>query len=220
MVYPPMEEHKCSYRVYHRFAAMLSSKGVHVLRVECRGWGESSGGFGDFTAADWIEDIRRAVCFFREKVALEYLVLLGSRLSAVLVAAAGGGDGVVMWEPVLEPGRWLDAELRKQKMRNILVGLDTAPTHIEGYEVPVALRESIGRLTVPRIDVPLLAVFFGRRTNVRREAVLRGIAPTVDVRTVDTLPFWLRLGVSVPYPLFDVTLEWLESFFDARACRG
>jgi alpha-beta hydrolase superfamily lysophospholipase len=110
----PQEYRQCHY-LYRQLALRLADAGLHVLRFDYRGTGDSAGDTRDATLADWVTDIAEAATELRELSEVKEVGLVGIRLGAALAArAVAGGLSVrdlVLWDPVVHGAPYL-AQLR------------------------------------------------------------------------------------------------------------
>jgi uncharacterized protein len=72
------------YRPFRQVADTLSRRGIAVLRLDDRGFGESTGSFAGSTSADFADDIRAAVAWLRRRPEID-----GDRIA--LVGHSEGG---------------------------------------------------------------------------------------------------------------------------------
>jgi uncharacterized protein len=155
LCYPGVEEYNVSHSAFRKLATLLSRAGLHVLRFDYSGTGDSAGETGASTPEDWVADIRAARAELSDLAGIQSVSLVGFRLGATLAAkaVAGGvpvGD-LVLWDPVVV-GREYVAELDfRDRQQNILLLHPTsrfAPPKNEllGYPFPWVLRSSLSAL--------------------------------------------------------------------------
>ncbi len=98
---------------FRRLAALLAGAGVHVLRFDYFGTGDSAGSSDEGTLAAWIDDIALAERTLRELSNASRSSLVGYRLGAVLawracrILATRPRD-LVLWEPVVRGANYLE----------------------------------------------------------------------------------------------------------------
>lgn len=110
-------EYQYAHRAFRSLARRLAERGVHVLRFDYSGTGDS---WGDTTEADsdvWLEDIALAIDELKAMSSVPRVDLVGLRYGAHLAASAASGRSdirrVALWDPVLAGGDWarqLDGE--------------------------------------------------------------------------------------------------------------
>ncbi len=129
-------------------AMALAERGLHVLRFDYRGTGDSSGGLEQATVANWLEDIAFAVREGRERSGSADVRLLGIRASALLACRSMGASSevgrLILWDPVPDGVDYL------QEMRRVQGGLLEQHLHLTRAERREAAREYAGyRLSEP-----------------------------------------------------------------------
>jgi uncharacterized protein len=121
-------EYMRSHRAFRQLTTLLARAGLHVLRFDYGGTGDSAGEGQDQRLEDWVGDVRTAVEELRETAGIDEVSVVGLRLGAILAVEAArtpdtdgpGGAGIpvrhlVLWDPVAEGDAWL---------REILGGAD------------------------------------------------------------------------------------------------
>ena len=235
---PFFEERKSAQRVLVETARALAVAGFAVLRFDYRGCGDSSGDFAEFAPADWHEDIRAAWGFLREQVSGVSAGLLGLRFGATLTAAAAAvlpeARFAVLWEPVQQGGDYLQQELRKKLMKEMVTFGGSRETReallqrlergeiidFDGYPVsPRLYRELQGIAIVTR---PLPASCAALLLNIgsgnapapgvaQARATLAASGAPVDLRTVREQPFWNLIGHVECSGLIAETVAWVKT---------
>jgi dipeptidyl aminopeptidase/acylaminoacyl peptidase len=110
------------YRPFRQFADSLGRRGVAVLRMDDRGYGESTGRHKDATSADFADDIRAGLAYLRTRPEIDAkrLGLLGHSeggLIAPLVALHEPGlRGIVLLAGPSKGGR----EILQFQLRNLI----------------------------------------------------------------------------------------------------
>src|SRR5260221_12888570 len=64
--YPSSDEQSHAYRTLRQLAARLSQAGIHVLRFDYYGTGDSAGETGQGNAAGWCRDIETAIAELKD----------------------------------------------------------------------------------------------------------------------------------------------------------
>ncbi|MFK7769341.1 MAG: alpha/beta hydrolase [Mariniblastus sp.] len=95
-------------------ANQLARKGVHVLRLDYHGIGDSAGSIEQIDALHiWENDIAQAVDHLKKESAAETTMLIGQRFGASLAARVAEErrdvNSLVLWEPVLNGKKYLDS---------------------------------------------------------------------------------------------------------------
>lgn len=224
---PAGQESIRAHRAFLQLARRLASAGVAVLRFDYFGCGDSEGDFEDARLADWLGDVATAVEELREGADVERVCLVGLRLGASLAALAaaesGDVDSLVLWEPVVEGGRYL-AELAEQHQA-WLRGSFARPREGDpvdermGFALTRGLAEDLAGLDLARVGpLPLervLAVEGEGRSPAPALAALAGAAE-LEHRALAMPPVWLKVkggedfsaGV-VPNAVLDAVVGWV-----------
>ncbi len=80
LCYPFGQEYMRAHRAYRHLASRLAESGLHVLRFDYRGTGDSSGDMTTADAESWIQDIGEAVQELRDTSGVSGISVLGLRL--------------------------------------------------------------------------------------------------------------------------------------------
>jgi pimeloyl-ACP methyl ester carboxylesterase len=97
----------------------LADAGLHVLRFDYRGNGDSDGDFDDMTLVSTVEDARAALRFLRRAPGVDgkRIALVGLSLGSVvaqLIAARERAAALVLWATITRPGDVFTDELEAQ----------------------------------------------------------------------------------------------------------
>jgi len=109
---PPWgREYQYAHRTLNVLAGRLQARGVHVLRFDYSGTGDS---WGDSTHGSfelWVDDLEHAVQELRMASGLQMVDLVGLRLGAYLAARAARDlpniRTLVLWDPVTSGAVWI-----------------------------------------------------------------------------------------------------------------
>ena len=106
-------------RLFVRAARAFAAAGIHALRFDFRGSGDSEGEFGEMTLQTEVEDARAALAFLRKTkgVDKDRLAIVGLSLGSVigqLVAAREGITTLVLWAAITRPSEIFDQEMEFQ----------------------------------------------------------------------------------------------------------
>ena len=234
--HPLFEERKSAGRVMGEMARALCADGFRVLMFDYRGCGDSSGDFREFSVPDWLDDIQAAIVFLQSRAPATPTGLLGLRLGAsfALQAAAGRADidFLVLWEPVANGRDYVEQELRKKLMKEMMTfgkGRQSRESlmksleqgdevDFDGYPITSRLYKGLCQL-----DPDGAAGQFGKRSlvvNVTSQSspskpaaqlreMLQKVSSTSDLRLVNEQPFWNLIGVVKCPSLLQTTRDWL-----------
>ncbi len=237
MCHPLFEERKSAHRVMVEAARALAAAGFAVLRFDYRGCGDSRGEFATFGCADWRADIAAAAAFLADRISAPHVGLLGVRLGASLalesLAAIPNAAFVVLWEPVLSGRRYLDQELRRKLIKEMVTFGQSRVTRaalvkdledgktvdLDGYPLTPGLFAAINAIELPalvtRAPKAVLMVGIGAagapsRDLTALQATLAAGGAAVDVIMAAENPFWNQVGLVECPDLIARTREWVE----------
>ncbi len=160
LCYPGPQEYAQVHWAFQKLARMLSAAGLHVLRFDYAGTGDSCGESSDATLAAWAEDVSAAVAELRDLAGIRRISVVGMRLGSVLAlrAIAQGlkVKSAVLWDPIVVGGdyvRSLDAA-EDFRLRLLFAPESTSRVagELMGYPFPDRIRketESIDLLHEP-----------------------------------------------------------------------
>jgi pimeloyl-ACP methyl ester carboxylesterase len=187
---PAGHEYIRAHRALRNLAVRLSGAGLHVLRFDYYGTGDSAGEGDETTLAQWKADTGSAMDELKDMSDLSRVSLIGVRLGAAVAAMASAErtdvDALVLWDPVLRGVDYLREILDLQSR-----WLRTRPW----VKVPRAWSES-GEL----IGFPLSGGLRAELENLDLLVVDRWPAKRVTVvtsRGVDAAPLAAHLGRQV-----------------------
>jgi pimeloyl-ACP methyl ester carboxylesterase len=231
LCYPFGQEYMRAHRAYRQLAFLLTRIGLHVLRFDYRGTGDSSGELDTVTTGDWVQDVGHAIQELRDIANIQRVSVLGLRLGALVAAQAcrdrSDVDRLILWDPVLSGAHYeaelkaeVDAERPSSYGASSGNGEDAAGTlHYNGFPLGSGLRASMRRMDllealptgVPRV---LLAVshetadFTRLRSSWSSHSGLRYVhAPAPhDWNFVDNFG-----GILLPQAVIRAIVSWVEN---------
>ncbi len=236
---PLFEERKSAHRTLVEMARALCADGLGVLRFDYRGCGDSAGDFPSFSVPDWLADIRAAEGFLRQQFPGKPAGVLGLRLGASLAlkalsdSAVAPFDFAVLWEPVVNGRDYLDTELRKKLMKEMLTFGKSRCTRealladlaagrgidFDGYLISPGLHQDLSSLDLLQPVGPIprqcLVMGIGSSSQPAQPLVslaekLRAAQSQVELQVVRSQPLWSLVGlVSCPVLVRD-TQEWMR----------
>lgn len=140
--HPLGQEYLRAHRSTRLLATQLARAGIHVLRFDYYGTGDSGGDFAEGDLAGWRDDVETAVEELKEMVGAHQIGLAGLRLGGTLAASvAARRDDVhrlALWDPIVDGREYLRA----------LAALSpgTAPggaLEVEGFVLPERLAREL-----------------------------------------------------------------------------
>lgn len=236
---PLFEERKSAHRTLVEMARALCADGFGVLRFDYRGCADSAGEFPAFSVPDWLVDIRVAAGYLRQHFPGNPVGVLGLRLGATLAlramteASATPFDFAALWEPVVNGRDYLDNELRKKLMKEMMTFGKSRCTRealmadlaagrgidFDGYLISPELHKDLCALDLLQAagGVPRQCLIVGIGASGRAPQSLTWLHETllaaqsqVELRMAREQPIWSLVGlVSCPDLLRD-TYEWIK----------
>ncbi len=111
LICPPAPyEMRRAHRALRGLSQSLAKKGYHVLRLDYRGTGDSSGKTEDWSLTAWLSDIQRACEELKTKYQVERLTIIGLRLGASLAYQASREQAVkrlILWDAIYSGAEYL-----------------------------------------------------------------------------------------------------------------
>lgn len=108
---PTLSDAEVNYHREARLGRWLARAGVATQRFHYRGTGHSDGDATKTSFAMLLDDARRATDLLRERCGIERIGFLGTRVGALVAARlAREAEGVplALWQPVVDPRRYVD----------------------------------------------------------------------------------------------------------------
>jgi pimeloyl-ACP methyl ester carboxylesterase len=245
VICPPVgAEFEKNYPRETLLAEALAQRGLSVQRFHYRGVGQSDGDTPGITFESLRDDAVDAAAFLAERTGVSRVAFVGTRLGALIAAAAAPDHApIVWWEPILEGDRYFRQVFRLVLMRSLKKG-EGAPASAErvladlrkdgwidvlGHTIGLPLYETTAERslvdelgTAPR---EVLLVQLTRDAGLRndyREVVARltAIGCTAQVREIEETEAWWfgehRRGRRL---LTAVTADWLLERFPGDSSR-
>jgi len=116
LCYPLAQEYMRSHWVFRQLASQLAKTGVHCMRFDYYGSGDSAGDCVDGGMAQWHSDIDTALIELKDMAGVNKVSLVGLRFGASIAATAPVQAhkvrNLVLWNPVVSGASYLE-NLRK-----------------------------------------------------------------------------------------------------------
>jgi len=162
--------------MHRRLAALLADAGVHVLRFDYFGMGDSAGASDDGTLDVWERNIHAAQEMLLELSGAQRTSLVGYGVGAVLAwRASRSADSrprdLVLWDPVVRGDAYIrDLCAEEGAFASRLLcfpKLERPPAELAGHVIPPAQRtatEAIDLLAEPLPSATRVHLYVGRET--------------------------------------------------------
>lgn len=196
LICPPIgQEYNRTHWALRLLANQLTRKGIHVLRLDYHGIGDSSQDVDQIDSLNiWTRNIDQAITHLKQTSGAETVMLLGQRfggtLAAMVTRQRPDVNSLVLWEPVSDGSAYLE-ELRTMhaQMLDLWVCKMRTPNDQHGEEIlgslysPSLLNEiETTRLDLQSIVQPQLIVDVQSRASyyAHAEPSLQKYLPTAD----------------------------------------
>lgn len=236
--HPFAEEKLWAQRVYVSFARMLAARGAWVLRFDAMGNGDSEGQFSTASVDTMLSDIDCAIRQMEQSSGISQGIgLLGLRFGATLAALAAERfpkiGKLVLWEPVVDGGKYMQEmlrinlttqsavykEIRHNREALVRMMREGATVNIDGYELAYPCYEQAAAINLKegskRFAGPSLIVQVGKDGQPLHSDLkaLQETYPVADLQGVVEEPFWkeIKRWYRAAPNLFEITLAWMAA---------
>lgn len=152
--HPLGQEYLRCHRTLVQLARRLAAEGLHVLRFDLSGCGDSLGGTEHWSLDVWQKDLEAAIEELRTGTGVSRVGVIGLRLGCSIVARhiERGSDvaAVVLWEPIADGAEYLhelDEAHHAWRRESIAWSRrDLVPNEALGFVIPEELREQVKRM--------------------------------------------------------------------------
>lgn len=180
------QEYLRAHRAIKQLATLLNQAGVHVLRFDWFGTGDSAGEMLDASLAGWQADLETAIDELKDTTDAARVGLVGLRLGGALAAAVAARrrkdvDSLVLWDPVVSGEGYLKELLAEARPRAVERG---GGHEVMGFALGEAMAAELRALVLPAAELPA-------RTLVVR-SVPGEVAGAVPVEVIEGQPAWLE----------------------------
>ena len=158
----PQEYRQCHW-VYKQLAVRLAEAGVHAMRFDYFGTGDSAGGADEVSIDRWVGDIADAAEELRALSGVSRLSVVGIRLGAALATRAVARGlrvhDLILWDPVVHGAAYygqlaaMHEHIRLDQAYPISDHSD--PDELLGIHCDAAQREALGAIDLLVEDVGL-----------------------------------------------------------------
>ena len=113
LCYPVGGEYLRAHRAFRQLTNLLVRAGLHVLRFDYSGTGDSAGDPVTASLEEWAEDVGTAIGELRDSAGLARVSLAGLRLGGLLALQAarkrGDVEQVVMWDSIPRGAEYMES---------------------------------------------------------------------------------------------------------------
>jgi len=161
---PVGQEYMRTHRPLRQLALALADAGLHVLRFDYHGTGDSAGLIGDASLETWIGDIGLAANELADISGASRLSLVGLRTGALFAAAAcargmPAAEQLVLWDPVVTGRDYLvETQAMHAALARTMRPVPPVPSdEILGYPFPAPMRHGLAALDLVSLAASLQA---------------------------------------------------------------
>jgi exosortase A-associated hydrolase 2 len=234
---PFFEEKLWAHRVYVTFARELAARGIHVLRFDYMGHGDSEGSFEESNIDTRIRNILDAASFLTSSGGVREIGLLGLRFGATIAAEAAERHPnqfhrLILWEPALSGSGYMQEMLRINLATQMSCYKEIRVTraamadslkvgkvvNVDGYGLTDSLFRQASKVNLhageKQFREPVLIVRIPRQMSPPPLKIteLASLYAAASVVTVPEQPFWKEIKPYIPISeaLNDTTRHWIE----------
>lgn len=153
LCYPWGRECLNAHATYRHLARLLCAEGLHVLRFDYFGTGDSAGDFTEASQDQWLADIDTAIEELKQLAQISHVDLVGMRYGATLAATTArvraDVNRLVLWDPIVDGQAYLT---------ELGVPRDIAPAadvDVCGVVCTPGMRAAIGAIRIGTFGAPL-----------------------------------------------------------------
>jgi uncharacterized protein len=158
LCYPVHVEYMRAHRAFRQLTSLLTRRGMHVLRFDYHGTGDSGGDESEGTLEGWTGDVGSAIDELKDTAGLSTVTLVGLRLGAALGARAVSGrsdvDRLVLWDPVVSGEAYLAELLRRSPAEGFRADGPGGVMGVRGYPMSRELFDGLRQLALGTDPVP------------------------------------------------------------------
>jgi uncharacterized protein len=216
LCYPWGPEYQYAHRSMRHLAKLLSAAGMHALRFDYYGTGDSAGEASEAGLTDWIGDIETAIEELQDTTGETRVSLVGLRLGAMLAAQVAAQrpqqiERLVLWDPIID-GRAYLHEIAPDPVQPSTAVATHGQREVAGFALTERLTQELqtANLAASLADFTAQVLVL-----VSKAAALdRHSCSLPAVEEIDSPPVWhpeRGLGVgAIPVALVSRIVEWLQ----------
>jgi len=195
-------EYQFAHRALRVLAKRLAERGLHVLRFDYSGVGDSWGHTTDGRVPQWLDDIDTAIEELRAMTGNGRVHLVGIRLGGLLAALVTARrrdvDQLVLWDPITHGTDWL-ATMEQYDADAAIGSNDTM--ELDGQLVSRALRNELAALSLSQVRETLadaqypyaeLRLLWTQPETADAVRETFGDTPRAEVRVMEDVAPWLE----------------------------
>jgi len=216
------QEYLRAHRSMRQLGQLLSDAGLHVMRFDYFGTGDSAGDLPEATLALWMEDIATAVEELVDLSGASRVTLIGLRLGATLAAAVTHEpldpvDALVMWDPIVSGSSYV-TDLRLSADSAAVRPESLNDVEVDGFTLTDRWARDLAGLDLIRLvsglPARLLTVLSQEDAHgVALAEALTAASPARQVVRIPDVPAWVEHENSgagaIPVHVLRRIVEWM-----------
>ena len=176
-------EYLGAHRSIRHLATLLSAAGLHVLRFDYFGTGDSAGDMRQASLDGWRSDIETAIDELKDTAGAAKVGLAGLRLGATLAASVAAKrsrdvDALALWDPIASGEKYMQELVRAELEMRGVGRTDAASPPGDGVE-----REVGGFPITPQMSLDLRGIDLGA---LQPAVAARTLAVVSDAEFLET----------------------------------
>ncbi len=208
---PVFAEYSRTYAALRKAAERWVGRGLHALRFDYFGTGDSAGTWQEGGPTRWLKDIKSAAAELKEISGADRIMLAGVRFGGTLASNAvsdtSGCDELALWDPVLDGAQYLQ-QLQKthreliDEHRNLSRTERQIASHeLAGFSEAAWITDELAQVCLQASDIGLERVHY--------------VVSSGDFLSDRHVQDWKSAGVSVRETLVPFDCNW--STFEEQA---
>jgi pimeloyl-ACP methyl ester carboxylesterase len=157
LCHPWGQEYLRAHRSFQYLARLLAKNGLHVMRFDYYGSGDSAGESRETSLESWVSDVSSAIDDVKEMVGIRRVKLVGLRLggsaAAIVASRRSDVDGLVLWDPIVDGPAYV-AELCEMAGCEETANRD-GTLDVAGFPLTLQLREELAALGERQLSASL-----------------------------------------------------------------
>jgi uncharacterized protein len=217
LCYPWGAEYVNAHRAMRQLSIRLSAAGIHSLRFDFFGTGDSAGEMVEASLPGWEADIEVAMEELRDIVDSARVSLIGLRLGATLAAGVAARrsrdvDALVLWDPILSGPKYLAS------LGVVAPAASDRPAAVQGFPMTAEMHHDFHAIA---LEPPLISPNVRGLTLVTNRAAEGSLDGTRNGKSdpsnatefIDAVSPWIEdphnMG-AVPVRVLQRIVDWLR----------